>query len=151
MSISPCRRGSTAGEEEDLQVEEADLEVEEEDGDGEEDKHHRHRVPPAAVAGSRTEEYTGGTRRRHAHDLTARPSGRRKKVTRARRGRRRAIHGDRELIYRRDVWGKRATDLASRAAASARRKFHRPARATPPPPEIAPRAPRAAELWRNEP
>ena len=34
MSISPCRRGSTAGEEEDLQVEEADLEVEEEDGDG---------------------------------------------------------------------------------------------------------------------
>ena len=88
-----------------MQVEDADLEVEEEDGDGEEDEHHRHRVPPAAVAGSRTEEYTGGTRRRHAHDLTARPSGRRKKVTRARRGRRRAIHGDRELIYRRDDWG----------------------------------------------
>jgi len=42
LSISPCRRGSTAGEEEDLQVEEADLEVEEEDGDGEEDEHHRH-------------------------------------------------------------------------------------------------------------
>ena len=87
LSISPCRRGSTAGEEEDLQIEEADLEVEEEDGDGEEDEHHRHRVPPAAVTGSRTEEYTGGTRR-HAHDLTARPSGRRKKVARARRERR---------------------------------------------------------------
>ena len=74
-----------------MQVEEADLEVEEEDGDGEEDEHHRHRVPPAAVTGSRTEEYTGGARRCHAHDLTARPSGRRKKVARARRERRRAM------------------------------------------------------------
>ena len=143
-SISPWARGRRTGEEADLEVEEADRSKVEADGDGEEDEHQHATEYQQQPEQERGEEpprrgteakYVGGRRRHHAHELTVGLSGGRWKVTRARRGRRRGRGSGR--TYRRADW---RADLPSRAAASARGSFtfpREPARATPPPPEIA--------------
>ena len=60
MSISPCRRGSTAGEEEDLQVEEADLEVEEANLEVEEaDRPEAKKMPNSSESRHQAEQLLG--------------------------------------------------------------------------------------------
>ena len=143
-SISPWARGRRTGEEADLEVEEADRSKVEADGDGEEEEHQHATEYQQQPEQERGEEpprrgteakYAGGRRCHHAHELTVGLSGGRWKVTRARRGRRRGRGSGR--TYRRADW---RADLPSRTAASARGSFtflREPARATPPPPQIA--------------
>ena len=141
-SISPWARGRRTGEEADLEVEEADRSKVEADGDGEEEEHQHATEYQQQPEQERREEplrrgteakYAGGRRRHHAHELTVGLSGGRWKVTRARRGRRRGRGSGR--TYRRTDW---RADLPSRASHPAVARNH-------------PRAPRAAELARNEP